>query len=218
MWSKPQARWYETRAVSESVKTIAWRYALRAQPFDISTKAARELLSARLASVLGEHKAIAADIPPSGAIDQVTTEMERIRDLPVQDRLAVYLTRRVEEQGSWYARRAADHRRTLWWLLGVFLFALGFTAVLMFVRAAQPETEMPYADVAMSCSMAILAWLQAKRLPDLIASYSLAAHEIGFVKMTATSVGDEGSLSKFVADAENAFSREHTQWVARLDQ
>ena len=60
--------------------------------------------------------------------------------------------------------------------------------------------------------------MQAKRFSDLAASYALAAHEIGFINEQAGRVGnDEEKFSSFVADAETAFSREHTQWVARRD-
>ncbi len=31
---QPQRRWYRARALAESVKTLAWRYAMRAAPFE----------------------------------------------------------------------------------------------------------------------------------------------------------------------------------------
>src|SRR5690349_15967109 len=38
-WSRlrrgnPQGRWYQARAAAESVKTLAWKYTVRARPFD----------------------------------------------------------------------------------------------------------------------------------------------------------------------------------------
>jgi hypothetical protein len=62
-----------------------------------------------------------------------------------------------------------------------------------------------------------LSWIQAKRFSELSASYALAAHEISFIKEQAASIKKDDNLSQFVGDAENAFSREHTQWVARKD-
>ena len=50
-----------------------------------------------------------------------------------------------------------------------------------------------------------------------MASYNLTAHEIGIIRANSDSVETEKDLSNFVNEAELAFSREHTQWVARRD-
>ena len=63
----------------------------------------------------------------------------------------------------------------------------------------------------------VLGWIQMKRHSELTASYNLAAHEIGIIKGNAESVKTEADFSDFVNEAELAFSREHTQWVARKD-
>jgi hypothetical protein len=56
-----------------------------------------------------------------------------------------------------------------------------------------------------------------KRHSELTASYNLTAHEIGIIKGNAEAVETESEFSDFVNEAELAFSREHTQWVARKD-
>ncbi|NKC17160.1 MAG: SLATT domain-containing protein [Gammaproteobacteria bacterium] len=62
-------------------------------------------------------------------------------------------------------------------------------------------------------------WLQAKKHNELNSSYSLAIHEIGIIKGKAEFVETEEQFSDFVMSSENAFSKEHTQWVARkVDQ
>jgi len=45
----------------------------------------------------------------------------------------------------------------------------------------------------------------------------LTAYEIGFIREQISNVSTDKELSDFVKDAENAFSREHTQWAARRD-
>ena len=62
-----------------------------------------------------------------------------------------------------------------------------------------------------------LGWIQAKRFSELSASYALAAFEISLIKLQSGSIKTDEDLSRFVGDTENAFSREHTQWVARKD-
>lgn len=57
--------------------------------------------------------------------------------------------------------------------------------------------------------------VQAKKYRQLATAYSLAAHEITLIKHDSENAIDDKSLSEFVIDSENAFSREHTQWVAK---
>ena len=40
---QPQKIWYGTRALAESIKTVTWRYVMRAEPFDVADMAARGL-------------------------------------------------------------------------------------------------------------------------------------------------------------------------------
>ena len=72
-------------------------------------------------------------------------------------------------------------------------------------------------DILVALAASVLSWMQAKRFSELAASYALAAHEIGLIREQAMLPGTDAEFSLFVGDAENAFSREHTQWVARQD-
>ena len=65
---------------------------------------------------------------------------------------------------------------------------------------------------------AFVAWLQLKRHQELANSYALAAQELSFIAEQIQRVETAGEFSKFVSDAENAISREHTLWAARRDQ
>jgi len=79
--------------------------------------------------------------------------------------------------------------------------------------------DIPYwpTDVFVAIAASVLAWIQAKRFQELAASYALAAHEISLIREQAALINGEKDFSSFVGDAENAFSREHTQWIARKD-
>ena len=85
---------------------------------------------------------------------------------------------------------------------------------MLLYRIQVPTITLPIEVIATSASAA-LTWLQAKKHNELNSSYALAALEIVLIKGEALSVSSEKELSEFVLDSENAFSREHTQWVAR---
>lgn len=55
------------------------------------------------------------------------------------------------------------------------------------------------------------------RFRELSASYALAAHEISLIREQSRQAMSDDQLSQFVGDAEDVFSREHTQWIARKD-
>jgi hypothetical protein len=85
---------------------------------------------------------------------------------------------------------------------------------MLLYRIKDPITSLPIEVIAAAAS-SVLTWLQAKKHNELNSSYSLAAHEIVLIKGEAVSVKEVPHLSEFVMNSESAFSREHTQWVAR---
>ncbi|MBC8739408.1 SLATT domain-containing protein [Paraburkholderia sp. UCT31] len=68
-----------------------------------------------------------------------------------------------------------------------------------------------------AAAASVMAWIQTKRFQELAASYTLTAHEIGLLRIALPTPPAEDKFSVYVGDAENAFSREHTQWQARRD-
>ncbi|MBD3715705.1 SLATT domain-containing protein [Klebsiella pneumoniae] len=69
-------------------------------------------------------------------------------------------------------------------------------------------------SILTTIASSLVGWIQVKRYSELSASI-LTAHEIGVIKEQASYVSSESDFSSFIRDAETAFSREHTQWIAR---
>lgn len=63
-------RWYLARSLAESIKTLSWRYAMSAAPFNIDEELATKLFTKRIRQLLEEHKDIASEfsIDPSQGI------------------------------------------------------------------------------------------------------------------------------------------------------
>jgi hypothetical protein len=57
--------------------------------------------------------------------------------------------------------------------------------------------------------------MEVKKFNELGAAYTVTAHEIGFIEPKLDAVHSEKDFSDFINDAELAFSREHTLWIAR---
>jgi hypothetical protein len=88
---------------------------------------------------------------------------------------------------------------------------------LLLFKIASPDLQYLPIEVLAVVATSLIAWKQLKRFDELASAYSLTAHELGIIKSRFSAVENRDALAAFVSDAENAFSREHTQWAARRD-
>ena len=75
---QPQKIWYGTRAIAESVKTITWRYMMRAEPYDLGNNQAKQRLANDLHDILSENKDIFKHAIHLGNITQQVTSFMNI--------------------------------------------------------------------------------------------------------------------------------------------
>lgn len=214
---RPDRDWYSARAIAESVKTLTWRYISKAEPFVLNEAVDRERFLLGLKQVVDQNKDIAKKLIGIKSLPQITKEMSRLRDQSISDRLGFYVEQRVVDQLNWYTKKADDNNRLaskyFWLLIGVNVLAIVFAiGKVLFLKVSYWPT-----DLFIAMAAGVLGWIQAKRYTENSASYALAAHEISLIKEQSVSVKTAQELSLYVGDAENAFSREHTQWVARKD-
>lgn len=210
--------WYRCRALAESVKTSTWRFSMRAHPFENATSVEQPKAEFRnlLKDILRTNRHIAENLRHSDA-DQVTNSMLKIRQLSLEDRIDYYVERRIDDQRRWYSKKSRANRRA-------FQFWIAFTMGAYILAAFSLNGDLlglswaQYAfDPLIVLVTSAIGWLQIKRHSELTASYNLTAHEIGIIKSNSETVATEEEFSEFVNEAELAFSREHTQWVARRD-
>lgn len=213
---KPDNAWYTGRAVAESVKTRSWRWIMGAEPYSKSKDdnvVAKEFVN-DLRAIKNVNKIFADGLGTTNKVDDVISkEMLEIRQLEFPERLEYYKTHRIQNQADWYAKKAVFNKRKskFWFVVSIGLHAL---AILMLLyKIEHPSLDLPV-EVITTAAGAVLTWLQAKKHNELVSSYSLTAHEIVLIKGEALSVS-ETEFSDFIVNSEAAFSREHTQWVAR---
>ncbi len=216
---RPDDTWYNGRAVSESVKTRTWRWMMRAEPYEdcANIEIVSKQFISDLKSILEQNKSLSHSLQSTNAVkDPISHKMKTVRAYSVADRLAIYLNQRVQNQVEWYWKKAKFNklRARQWFWVSVILHS---TAIAMLLyRIKDPSISLPVQVIATAAGAA-LTWLQAKKHNELNSAYALTAHEIMLIKGEALSVHDEEQLSEYVLSSETAFSREHTQWVARRD-
>ncbi|MFE6866922.1 DUF4231 domain-containing protein [Kitasatospora sp. NPDC057692] len=217
--SNPQARWYEARAAAESVKTLAWKYSVRARPFEGAAESA-DVDRGYLLQVEDVLRAFEdpAIVPP-GSVAEITPEMRRVRAESLTSRRTLYLRTRVEGQRTWYRSRAEScESQAVTWGLGVAaLIIVGAAAA---VAQATGALEVHVFGATSAAAAAVIAWTQLKQLRPLAAAYQLAARELENVgnqlsDLDTRTPDAEQRWARLAAEAEDAVSREHTTWRAR---
>lgn len=216
--AKPDRHWYSARAVAESVKTLTWRYVTQAEPFDTDGLTERLHFSRILNDVVEQNRDVTKRFCTDLDGTQITDEMSALRQSAFDHRKAAYVEGRVVEQQGWYARKNKVNDCLAKRSFTVLASCLVLAGIFAICRIRFFDTSIWPTDVFVGLATTVLAWTQAKRFSELAASYSLAAYEISMIRLQSEAVRDDEALSKFVGDAENAFSREHTQWVARKDE
>jgi len=209
--------WYNGRAIAESVKTLTWRYMMRADPFSnaddrISDSEFSKLLLQILKSNTEFGREIAAHVN-SGP--EISPFMRSIRALPLSERKKFYAVNRIDEQKTWYADKARSNSRSFYQFIGFLSFIYLVAACCTLARIKYPDFPYYPTEPLIALAGTLLAWMQIKKFNELGAAYALTAHEIGLIKISGDHSNDEATFSEHVNDAEFAFSREHTQWVAR---
>jgi hypothetical protein len=211
---KAEKRWYDARAAAESIKSSAWQFAVGGGAFPLSDQTATQRFRDELHKVLKVLPHL--DVPAGhGNRLAVTKEMDAIRSSPRAERAATYLQDRVQDQQSWYSAKAETCRRRAagwrWLLIGV-----DGSAVLLGLLRVLGLLDVNWLGVLAAAAAGIAAWQQVKNYSSLSEAYSVTSHEVAIVSETVEQAdGDEEVWAEIVHNAEAAFSREHTLWLAR---
>ena len=218
LWGvRPDRYWYAGRAVAESVKTITWRYVSRAEPFQTEDVIAKNDFKQSLRMIFEQNQDVCSKLIDYANQEQFTVVMQEMRTSSLDNRKGNYCEKRIKDQRDWYAKKAAFNKKKANLFFWGLIIANFFGVVLAILKMTEINPIYLPVDVIITLAASLLSWMQAKRFTELSASYALTAHEIGFIHEQLDRINTEDEFSKFVGDAENAFSREHTQWAARRD-
>jgi len=197
---RPERAWYDGRARAESVKTLAWRYSVGGAPFSQDSSDPDALFAQRLQDVLG-------------VAEEASEEMKRARGSSLEERRDLYLRERIEDQLRWYTNKTrADERWARAWAVVLVLVEAG--AFVAAVLRAMGRIDFDLFGIVGAIGAAVAAWTQSRQYESLAAAYSVAAQELAMIAAQMESVEGEAAWAVFVANAEDAMSREHTMWRA----
>lgn len=213
---KPERQWYEARAIAESIKTITWRYSSRVHPYDDSDELDRRQFLETLKKLIELNTAVTKKLSKYLNEALITEKMQAMRELPLQERINSYVQGRVKNQLTWYGNKSTANAKLAKRFFSALIIANTIALLSSLLKIYCPTFQYWPIDVFVAIACSLLSWIQAKRYSENSTAYALAAQEICIIKEQALLVNDEKDFHEYVLNAENAFSREHTQWVAKL--
>ena len=208
---KPERDWYDGRALAESAKTLTWRYAVGAAPFeDMDEQSAESRFIDELATLLREAPSTA--VAPTAA-PAVSNELRQLRKAPLAQRRESYLRHRIDDQAEWYRGKSEWNigRAHLWRVVLLVLEAVGVVAALLRTVGL---VELDLAGIVAALIGAGAAWLATKQHDGLGRAYAFAGNELSLARARLVGVTTQADWAREAADAEEAISREHTMWRA----
>jgi hypothetical protein len=209
---RPERAWYEGRAAAESAKTLAWRYVVKGESFDVADQVADERFLEELKEILQDLKDIDLASAES-ASGQITDVMISLRAQDFARRRDLYLQGRIEDQRGWYSRKAVwnKHRANLWIVVSLVAEVAG---LVLGAAKAFGHLHLDLLSVCAAIAATVTAWAQAKQHQNLATAYGVTAQELAAVASELRGLTDESNWARFVGQAEEAISREHTLWRA----
>ena len=232
----PQADWYRGRAAAESVKALAWKYSVRAAPFEgppASPEADRrfdELLDSALrlfrtgpATVVGSGGGSGGVIGGViGGGSQITKAMREERASTLRERRNLYVSGRVDAQRVWYLSRADEYenRSNVWALWTASAFVAGAAVAVLEVTAAPSLRALGLLSAGVASAT---AWTQLLQFRPLASTYRLAAGELERLaaelrNLDVNAPDAEERWSWLAREADDVIMHEHLLWRARSER
>jgi hypothetical protein len=209
--TSPLTTWYEGRAAAESAKTLAWRYMVRAEPFEVDAPDVDKQFLARTYSLLQDLRSISLGTGEDA--HQITDKMRQVRALEFAERRQVYLVDRITNQQRWYSEKARwnDRRARGWVLVSIVLEIAG---VIGGALKAFGLIGFDLLGFLAASAGSVTAWIGAKQYRNLATGYGIASQELASIASELPTLHSEERWAAFVGRAEEAISREHTLWRA----
>lgn len=208
-----ERKWFEFRAVAESIKSLAWQYAAGCGNFCEENKA--EMLFLQQIKQIKETYKVNPDpkTTSSGILDEKKQSMEKIRKMKWEEKREAYIKERIDDQITWYTDKAKLNKKYSTICENIII---GLQFIVIFVGIVLVYTHVngaPVLALIVTLITSIIGWSRSKQYAELMDPYQNAARELNEIRQEIELVEEEISFQRLVLNAEQAISREHTMWL-----
>jgi len=217
-FGKYEKKWYDGRAIAESLKTLSWKFMMKAEPFFKLSKEEAE------AKFLDDFKEIKNVIRPIGELfggdtqaneHQLTDKMKTVYSSDLETRKGTYEKNRIKVQKKWYKDKSGANSKKSEHFLWVIVSFQIFTFLSALLMISNPNSVFNPTGLATTAIAGLMTWIQVKQYKNLAESYGITSTELSIIEDTIPNINNNERFSSFVAESETAISREHTLWRAR---
>jgi SMODS and SLOG-associating 2TM effector domain 3/SMODS and SLOG-associating 2TM effector domain 1 len=203
--------WYRARSCAETIRSLAWRYAVCALPFgpELAPDACDALFIDRLRNVAVGFPDLAA--PAAG--EEITPRMRELRESPQPVRTEAYMHGRLIDQHDWYRGRALNAARAAnrW---DALFYVLALSAVIAGFALVRYNYAAPVISIAGAGVGAIVAWTGVRRYSSAAHSYARVATDLSFAESLIRHDETTRAWAEFVARIEDTIAHEQMHWIA----
>lgn len=208
-------RWYNSRFVAESIRSLVWKYMMGVPPFVGDEHQASEMLLNGMNVLLEgveDVRTIATERSPYSA--PISARMKQVRALHLPARRDLYLANRLVDQLEWYERKAALNARMAdrWSLIG-----LASRAATLLVAIAGLVFHAGLAALVISAistmTVAFTAWSKVGRYQDLARTYNVTARRLAAARPHLEYADDGPRLTAAVNEIEGILTNEVDTWA-----
>ena len=153
------------------------------------------------------------DIVEVEELEEITPWMRETRRRQLDERKQTYEEERIRDQRAWYSSKSKwnSRRANLW---GTAMLGFEAFAVLQALLKATSVVDVNLLAFTATVIAGIAAWIQTKDYHTLSSAYAVASRELSTINSLIRHQETEDAWARFIADSEDAISREHTLWRA----
>jgi SMODS and SLOG-associating 2TM effector domain 3/SMODS and SLOG-associating 2TM effector domain 1 len=210
---KPEQAWYDGRAVAESVKTLVWKYSVGSRPFPIGSDDSDILLQRRIQEIILQMKDLNLASHFHEEDEQITPSMRSLRASPLSERKRAYLKNRIKEQHAWYSKKYVSNKKSARKSNGI-LAMVAITGLLAGLVELATALQVNPLGLLATVAASLFTLLHMNQHETLSRAYGVTSEELAKIAIHSDSQNTEEVWSRFVSEAEEAISREHTLWLA----
>lgn len=169
-----EQKWYKYRAVTESIKTTTWKFAMKAEPFNGSEEIndVKQYIG-YIRNIIKDSKyAIKTETLKNLEGDTFSVCLKSIREMNYEQRRYLYVEQRIEEQRTWYAKKSIYNKRLgrAWAVAILIFYVLSLTMTAFLAKDPTQATSLP-TELITTIISALIGWVQIKKYNELSASY-----------------------------------------------
>jgi hypothetical protein len=205
--------WFNSRAVTESCKMESWYFLMKMKPYDgTDINEVNRLFNDNLMRILHEYPTVEVGIAGRVGGNQISEAMMQAREMPLNDRLSLYVTERLQNQLSWYRVNSERNRKNEsdWFFIYWFLQFTSVVVAIIVIYFRHPLISP--VGILTTASASALSWNNARRFQELSQTYGYVVTELIGINVDAEHASSQEELAEIVRDTEDVISREHTTW------